>query len=925
MPPRNPPPPYDDLPAFAMTRWGTLGDLATAAFMIAAATGVALAVPYDPADGFGSLATILLANPAAVFFRNLHYWSAQACLLLTLAHVWDRLRTPGERLVAKGVWLRLSLALPLLFFIMLSGFLLRGDADARQALRIVTEATNQVPLAGPVLSTFLFGTGERLDLAYVQHAATATIVVWLFIVEHARRVWPRRSAFVAVLVGTGAISLFLSPGLHDGLDPVVKGPWYFLGLQEILHWTPWPLAAVAAGMVAVAVFHALRAIRPARAARVKAVLLVLAAFYGGLCAAGAFLRGENWAFAPGLPTGSGNPVAGFVFASRPEVPVPFPVALGRPEGCLACHQGVTGLGDAHRPEAVGCASCHGGDALTLDKERAHARIAKIPGNLASAKASCGQGACHAAVIPRVELSVMSSMSGIVGVNRMVFGEQSPAEAAKPAHIAAIGHSPADTHLRQLCALCHLGAPKTAYGPNDEGTRGGGCNACHLAYDAAALEALRRYEAEKKNGVAKAPTAHPALSLDIGNGQCFACHSRSGRIATSYEGWHELHEPPAEAREPGKLPASRFRIVEEDRYFERQPADIHHERGLDCIDCHTSTEVMGDGMVHARKRGQMRVACTDCHAPAGKSLPTLAASALDPESKRLIAARKWPGPAATSFGRTATGEALVNVVVDAAGRPAMVRKRTGERRELKPTAKVCVEGRGHERLSCGSCHTAWAPRCNACHTAYDPAGTGFDFLTGAEVKGEWVEKAGPFVADLPTLGVRKVEAAGAAPRESVDTFVPGMILTIDVPATAGKPAHQVFRRLYAHLEPHTTRKEVRSCKSCHNDPVALGYGKGELRYEVKGSTGRWRFKPAEPPLPADGLPADAWIPFLGAREGMVSTREDVRPFTVEEQRRILLVGACLACHDERSAPMRESVKDFKAVMARRSPKCVLPAD
>ena len=27
---------------------------------------------------------MLLVNPAAAFFRNLHYWSGQACLLATL-------------------------------------------------------------------------------------------------------------------------------------------------------------------------------------------------------------------------------------------------------------------------------------------------------------------------------------------------------------------------------------------------------------------------------------------------------------------------------------------------------------------------------------------------------------------------------------------------------------------------------------------------------------------------------------------------------------------------------------------------------------------------------------------------------------------------------------------------------------------------
>ena len=917
MPPRSP------ATTIITSRWGTFGDLATAAFVIAAASGVALAVPYDTADGYGSIAAMLLANPAAAFFRNMHYWAGQACLLLTLLHVWDRLRTRGEQRVSRGVWLRLALALPLLAFILLSGFMLRGDADARQALRIVTEATSQVPLAGRMLATLVFGATERLDLLYVQHAATATIVVLLFIIEHARRVWPRPAALVAVTLATGVVSLFLSPGLHDGVDPIVKGPWYFLGLQEILHWTPWPLAAVLGGIAAVGALYALHAMRPDRAAGTKLVLLALVAIYAGLCAAGALLRGENWTYAPAWPTGAGNLRAGFVFAPSPEVPVPLPVAMGRPEGCLVCHRGVTGLGNAHRPEAVGCASCHGGDVLTLDKPRAHAGMEAIPGNMATAASRCGQGACHAPIVPRVERSVMATMSGIVRVDRMVFGEEAPGDAHKPAHVSRLGRSAADTHLRQLCALCHLGAVKKAFGPNDEGTRGGGCNACHLVYSPAALDALRRYERQKKGGTPEAPTVHPALSLDIGNGQCFACHSRSGRISTSYEGWHELHEPPAQASDPAQPSPSRFRIIEGDRVFERVLPDIHQQRGLDCIDCHTPAEVMGDGVAHASKSGQLRVACADCHAPASTSLPTVPASGLDPESRRILAIRAWPGPAATHHVRTAKGDALVNVVVDPTGRPAMVRKRTGERRELKPTARVCVEGRGHARLSCGSCHTAWAPRCTTCHTSFDASGTGFDWLADAEVKGEWNEKAGPFVAGLPTLGVRRLEASGGTPREVIETFVPGMILTIDRPAETGRPADTVFRRLYARIEPHTTRREVRSCTSCHNDPEAIGYGRGRLRYERTGRGGRWRFTPASPPLPADGLPADAWIGFLGTRAGLVSTRDDVRPFTVEEQRRILGVGACLTCHDGRSPVMRDSVRNFQAVLARRSPKCVSP--
>jgi hypothetical protein len=111
---------------------------------------------------------------------------------------------------------------------------------------------------------------------------------------------------------------------------------------------------------------------------------------------------------------------------------------------------------------------------------------------------------------------------------------------------------------------------------------------------------------------------------------------------------------------------------------------------------------------------------------------------------------------------------------------------------------------------------------------------------------------------------------------------------------------------------------------NNNPEALGYGRGVLRLERTAAGGRWVFTPAVAPLAQDGLPADAWIPFLGTRTDMVSTRDDVRPFTVEEQRKILRVGACLTCHPGGSDVMRDSIRDFAAVLSRRSARCVSPA-
>ena len=904
---------------------GTLGDLATAAFLTAALSGVLVAVPFDARDAYGSLAALLIANPSGVFFRNLHYWAGQICLVLTLLHAWDHLRAGTEQRVPRGVWLRLVISLPVLAFVMLSGFLLRGDADARQALRILIEATSQIPWIGPPAATLAFGVGDRLDVVYVQHAATATILVLLVIIEHARRVWPRVPAFVIVVLASAGLSLVASPGLHDGLDPVVKGPWYFLGLQEILHWTPWPLAVVAAGGVIVAALYAVRVLPAQKAAAAKSAMLVVVAAYVVLCGVGAFLRGENWAWTPTWPAGAGHLRFGWVFTTSGaprDIPEALPVAMGRAEGCLVCHRGVTGLGNSHRPDAVGCAACHGGDVFTLVKVRAHAGMETIAGNLASAPRRCGQTGCHAAIIARVDRSVMTTMSGIVAVDRGVFGEGAGARGTGMPRVQGLGYSPADTHVRQLCASCHLGAGKAALGPNGEGTRGGGCSACHLVYSAEASAALARYESEKLEGAAESPTAHPAVSLDIDDSQCFGCHSRSGRISTNYEGWHEMHEPPAGAAARTALAPSRYRALEDARVFERIVPDVHQQRGMDCIDCHTATEVMGDGTAHARKQDQLRIACTDCHAAPGRQLPAVPATGLDPESRRILGVRSWPGPAASHFALAASGDTLLNVWAPPGAEPRLISKRTGAPRPLKAALPVCVEGRGHDRLSCGSCHTAWAPRCPTCHTSFNAAAEAYDWVDDANVRGAWEEKGGPFSADPPTLGVRRLAGAPAGRQEVIETFTPGMILTIGRGAP-GDPSTSISRRLYARVEPHTTRREARSCRSCHNDPVAIGYGRGDLRYGRTPAGGRWTFRPASPPVPEDGLPADAWIPFLGTRSGMISTRDDVRPFTVEEQRGILRVGACLTCHPEDSPVMRQSVSDFDAAIARRDRRCLLP--
>lgn len=562
------------------------------------------------------------------------------------------------------------------------------------------------------------------------------------------------------------------------------------------------------------------------------------------------------------------------------------------EGCLLCHGEMTGFAEGHDPAIIGCASCHLGNPDTRDEKEAHAGMVRIPGNLEMAGATCGTTGCHPGIDLRVRGSLMNTMRGVVSVDRFVFGEN-PTPDGEDA-IQDIGDSPADTHLRNLCASCHLGAEKSEVGPVRESSRGGGCLACHLKYD---REALRSY------ALGGLPSVHPRLSLQVSNQHCFGCHSRSGRIATSYEGWHETLIPPAQAHGRNDL-----RILEDGRVFQFIEADAHHAAGLDCIDCHDSMEVMGDGQAYRHKEDAVAIACDDCHRREPPSTRPL--DQLGQDEQRMVRIRGQADEPGEFLVMQATGRTLTNTRVAETGESVLLTKNRGTRHPLAPPADACSRGLVHQALSCSACHTAWAPQCISCHTTYAAEETGYDLLDRVDMDGRWDETPGHFLAGPPTLGVRE-EADGV---RRILPFVPGMILELD-PGTdeGGVPIHH---RLFAPAEPHTTTRQGRTCKGCHLDPVALGYGRGTL---VLGRE-PWSFQPEFPLHPADSLPLDAWVPFLGEATHPHSTRTNTRPFSVPEQSSILRVGTCLSCHEGSSTVMQTTLMGMQTVTERMPATC-----
>lgn len=576
------------------------------------------------------------------------------------------------------------------------------------------------------------------------------------------------------------------------------------------------------------------------------------------------------------------------------------------ESCLDCHQQYEGYSKYHNPKLIGCTSCHLGNKYQFEKEKAHQGMVLIPGNLKDAEKTCG--VCHKEQLKKINTSLMTTNSGLVAVNKFVFGEAENPNGSY--HINNINFTPAEKHLRDLCANCHLGTEKKEYGSINQKSRGGGCNACHLNYTQKSLNDLQIYQSSNKKIL---PTTHPAHNIKVTNEHCFGCHSRSSRISTSYEGWSETLLKQHEV-----INKKGYRVLEDRRVFAKQESDVHHNKGMLCIDCHSSHEVMGDGKKYIHQEDAVSVQCIDCHFTA---LPkTTTVDKLDAESIRIATLRNFNLKNKKIVLKEKNGQPLINTFLDEKNNAFMISKNSGKVHPLTKQSSVCEKDNVHSNLTCSSCHTAWAPKCIGCHNQYDKNDKmGFDLLSYQYVTGQWVEYVHEFSVSEPSLGVREI-----GNKKEIKPAVPGMIMTIDKGSFNNKPGTDVvFHRLFAPNAPHTTSKKGRSCVSCHLNPYVLGYGSGT--FEIN-KNGKINFFASYAVNKNDQLPEDAWIPFLSKldKNKTYSTRTNFRPFNLTEQQKIITVGVCLTCHKPDDKTMKRSlIVGINVLMLQKSSHCIMP--
>jgi cytochrome c553 len=300
--------------------------------------------------------------------------------------------------------------------------------------------------------------------------------------------------------------------------------------------------------------------------------------------------------------------------------------------------------------------------------------------------------------------------------------------------------------------------------------------------------------------------------------------------------------------------------------------------------------MGDGKAYDRMEEQTDITCGACHAPrfetvTDKDQPALRLARLN---------RKVPDPLGGRIAVSRKGTPLYNVQ-EVGEKVFFFGKQDGRAIEMDISSpeKPHHRMKGHDRLSCQSCHSAWMPQCYGCHLTVRKGEKQRDWFTGEERPGLWRESRSYMRFSKPLLGLENPS--------SVSPFSPCQIFVSSYDDMGRYRPDQSFKLLtMSSFDPHTTAKGSRTCRDCHGDPKSLGLGEGRLFRDI----GEWRFRPTYDADSA-GLgmssPMDAFVDLNG-RPLHRTSREGARPFDRGELEKILRVNACIGCHDRYEDPV-----------------------
>ena len=132
------------------SKFPTFGHLSLSALYAAIISGIPLLYIYSVEDPYNSLQQ---SQNLGIFFRALHYYTGQLFLVFGVLHIFEHIYKGGEKEIKFSLWIRISFLVPIIIYIMISGFILKGDQEGVLALHIIRGLLNEIPIINDILTT----------------------------------------------------------------------------------------------------------------------------------------------------------------------------------------------------------------------------------------------------------------------------------------------------------------------------------------------------------------------------------------------------------------------------------------------------------------------------------------------------------------------------------------------------------------------------------------------------------------------------------------------------------------------------------------------------------------------------------------------------------------------------------------------------
>lgn len=499
------------------------------------------------------------------------------------------------------------------------------------------------------------------------------------------------------------------------------------------------------------------------------------------------------------------------------------------------------------------------------------------------------------------------------------------------------------YYRKECGRCHVWME----GRRERGDiRGGGCTSCHVLYT------NDGYYEGSDTTIPKNKKYHPykhEITTKIPASQCAHCHTRGKRIGTTFAGIFEYDYKSNHKATPLNEKGEYQEPLYTKDYLHIR-GDIHFEKGVECIDCHTSIDVHGDGNIYPTTLYQVEIQCYDCHGtpdkypwelPVGYGTPVIldgGRGVYETDKKEYLLTSR--GNPRRNLVKEGDGVTLISFYSGKEHAVPLLKTINAQNTWKTKAGMVAMStvSQHIEKLECYACHSLWAPQCYGCHIKHDRRGNDTDWLLSAKnhdpmtgqqrlmvSSGKNEENRSFMRWEEPMLGVNL--------KGKVSPVVPGCQVVFTYVDEEGKV--RVYNKInktmdgfnaptLAPLQPHSNTVPARTCESCHVNPKAIGYGTANSRSQkalqqdepvfvnmgkgffgdIPGSqSSRWQI----PAIPLFPYTFDQLITRSGNQVQNMPRIQD-RPLNTNERDKTEREGICIACHKNYNTPLWTEIKE-----------------